>query len=240
MEKISPVLATLGLSNKEITVYLALLSLGEANATQLSRNSKIERTLVYYVVEQLIERGLISYKERNKVRYFSAYPPSKLLQDLQDKEEQLKAILPSLEQLQHHPEEEVRVEVYRGFEGAKAVLNDIFITEKKEILAMGEEGQFQESYGSQVPQYLRRLKEHKLRERIIAREDMRGRIPGMLRSRYRYVPKELLSPSTTVIYGNKIVITLWDKPLYNIVIESTKVAQSYRKYFEYLWKNAKE
>src|SRR3989338_6275156 len=113
MEKISPVLATLGLSNKEITVYLALLSLGEANATQLSRNSKIERTLVYYVVEQLIEREIISYKERKKLHYFSDYPPSKLLQDLQDKEEQLKAILPSLEQLQHHPEQEVRVEVYR-------------------------------------------------------------------------------------------------------------------------------
>ena len=51
-------LEKLGFDEKEAEVYLALLKIGETTATKVSQETKIERTLVYYIMEKLIGKGL--------------------------------------------------------------------------------------------------------------------------------------------------------------------------------------
>ena len=46
-------------------------------------------------------------------------------------------------------------------------------------------------------------------------------------------------PTDTLIYGSKIVIFIWSEPYYAISIESKELSQTYKKYFEFLWKQAK-
>ncbi|MEK6859907.1 MAG: hypothetical protein AABX54_03765, partial [Nanoarchaeota archaeon] len=59
-------------------------------------------------------------------------------------------------------------------------------------------------------------------------------------SEFRYISKDLLSPTTTLIYENKILITLWEKPMFNILITSKKVSDSFKSYFNHFWKIAKK
>ena len=58
-------------------------------------------------------------------------------------------------------------------------------------------------------------------------------------AKIKIMPKEFKSPTATYIYGNKVSIWLWFYVPTIIVINSKEVADSYRSYFEMLWKTAR-
>ena len=240
LETIKKVIEELDFDEKETEVYLALLKIGETTATKISKETKIERTLVYYIVEKLINKGLASYKIKNNVKYYSAGSPEKILEELKEKEKAFSKILPTLLKLQKMPyEEEVKVDIFKGMEGLKAVLNEVF-KHGKEFLVLGEQGQIQTNYPVQYKQYLRKLEETGTKEKVIVRGDLRGKILKSKNSEFRYISKDLLSPTTTLIYKNNVLITIWEKPTFNIIIASKKIADSYRAYFNYFWKMYKK
>ena len=233
-------LEEVGFDEKEIQVYLSLLRIGETTATKISRETKIERTLVYYIIEKLINRGLVSFKLKNNVKYYSASNPEKILEEIREKEKSFLKVLPFLEKIRKQAyEEDVRVDIYKETAGLKAVMNDMF-KRAREFLILGEQRQIQKHYPIIYQQYLRRLKDHKIKEKVIIREDLRGKIWKSKNSEFRYISKDLLSPTTTLIYDDKILITIWEKPMFNILITSKKVADSFRSYFTHFWKIAKK
>ena len=56
----------------------------------------------------------------------------------------------------------------------------------------------------------------------------------------RFLPDELESPAVINIFGDRVVNVLWknDEPICFLLINK-EIADSYRKYFDYLWKQAK-
>ncbi|MBI2672600.1 hypothetical protein HYX16_06720 [Candidatus Woesearchaeota archaeon] len=48
------------------------------------------------------------------------------------------------------------------------------------------------------------------------------------------------SPATTTIYGNKIAFFIWSDPILSILIESERMAEAYRNYFNILYSIAKK
>lgn len=240
IENVKKSLGEVGFDNKEIQVYLSLLKIGETTATKISQETKIERTLVYYIVEKLINRGLVSFKLKNNVKYYSASNPKGILEEIREKEKSFLRVLPFLEQIRKQAyEEDVKVDIYKETAGLKAIMNDMF-KQTREFLILGEQGQIQEHYPIIYQQYLRKLKDNKVKEKVIIREDLRGKIWKSKNSEFRYISKDLLSPTTTLIYDDRILITLWEKPMFNILITSKKVADSFRSYFNHFWKIAKK
>lgn len=232
-------LEDLGLEEKEAKVYLALLSLGEATATAISEKSNLDRTLIYQLTNKLIEKGLVSYIIRNNVKYFSAASPQKLIQDLKEKEEQLQKAMPQLIGLTKIKEQETKVEIYRGKEGLRTILKDIIRT-KKDYIAFGEEGRFQKVLPIDVHQFLRELEKNNIHERVLVREDMKGKVLKSKNSAFKYLPKDYLSPVTILVYENKIANFIWTLPYYVILTKNKEVADSFRSHFELLWKIAKK
>ena len=64
-------LETLGLKDKEVAAYVALLKLVEANAHQIAKEAKLERTTIYQILKSLCSKGLAHKVVRGK-RYFYA------------------------------------------------------------------------------------------------------------------------------------------------------------------------
>ena len=56
----------------------------------------------------------------------------------------------------------------------------------------------------------------------------------------KFLPEELESPAIINIYGDRVVNVLWKKnyPLCFLLINK-EISDSYKKYFDYLWKFAK-
>src|SRR3989344_8471716 len=130
------ILKEIGLQEGEVAVYLALLKLKEATATQITQYSGLHRSYVYDLIEKLKEKGLVSFVIKNNVKYFRASHPSKILDYIKEKEQKVNTILPNLINLSEKKEEDIKVEIYKGKEGIKTILNDI-LKENKDYLLFG-------------------------------------------------------------------------------------------------------
>lgn len=71
-------LGQLGFSEKEISVYLCVLENGKISAAAVSRITKINRTTVYSVSKELINKGVIQEDLGGVNRYYTATPVHEL------------------------------------------------------------------------------------------------------------------------------------------------------------------
>jgi predicted transcriptional regulator len=63
---------TLGFKDQEIRLYLTLVEVGKANAQALSKKLGIPRTTVYWLLETLIQHGLVSIEKKKRTTFFVA------------------------------------------------------------------------------------------------------------------------------------------------------------------------
>ncbi|MEK7554975.1 MAG: helix-turn-helix domain-containing protein [Patescibacteria group bacterium] len=117
-----------GFSEKEASVYLALIGLTSAVASDVAKKSKVNRSTTYVVLESLVERGLVDAIERRGVRIYKSAPPEKLVEYLTanaKKYEHLatnaKKLMPELKAMHHPEKEQGRQPKVQFFEGKNAV-----------------------------------------------------------------------------------------------------------------------
>ncbi len=82
-------LKSFGLTEKEAIVYLEILKLGRAGATEVAQTTKINRTTVYSVAKELIKKGFVLEDLAGKTSSLVAVPPQDLKFLLQKEEKQL-------------------------------------------------------------------------------------------------------------------------------------------------------
>ncbi len=71
------ILRDLGLTEKEIKVYLTSLSLGQSTVNAIAKKSQLNRVTCYDILKYLKEKGLVSYVIKSGVKYFEAAEPQK-------------------------------------------------------------------------------------------------------------------------------------------------------------------
>ena len=237
MEK---VLEQLGLTRIEAKIYLTLLDLGPSLAGQISRKSGVHRRNVYDATERLIEKGLIGYIRQNNRRYFEATDPTRLLEILKEKEEKVDEIFPVLKARYDSVKEKQETVFYKGRAGLKTIFEDQ-LNIGKEILILGASPLATEILRFYFKWFDKRRAKKRVWVRIIFDESVRKNVDEIPLSKIRYLPKKYGSPTAINIYGDKTAIILWseENPI-AIVIKNKEISEGYRKYFELMWKIAKE
>jgi hypothetical protein len=133
--EIRSTLSELGLSGKEIRVYLTLLSLGSAPASVLGKKTNIVRSTAKYTCEQLRRKKLVSVLTKNGTDWYTVEPPKKIFLLLEEQKHTLEQktsaaqrILSSLEHL-HHPQSTMaKVQFFEGVDGIIEMFDDVLIT----------------------------------------------------------------------------------------------------------------
>lgn len=230
------ILERAGLSKGEIEVYLVLLKLGSSLVSKIAQETGLHRTNIYDTLEKLREKGLVSYVIKENRKYYSASNPDKLLDYIKERETEIESILPELKGYLNIPRSESIVEVYKGKEGLKSVLKDI-LKEGKDYVVLEEEGYIQKVLPHFYPQFNAQLNKSKIKVRVLTK-DVKNIAKRSL-MRIRSLPEFISFPSATAIYGKKVAIFVWDEPYHAILIKSKQVADSYRSFFEALWKRAR-
>ena len=233
------ILESIGFEKNETKVYLILLRLGSATATKIASETNIYRTNVYRLLDSLISKGFVSHVIKNNIKYFSAASPKKLLEDQKKREEELKLLIPELEEISSKNYEEVKVEIFKGKEGLISVIKYILRT-NKDYFVFGEEGKFQEVLPVFIEQFLRDLKNQGIKEKILSKESLRSKIVLTRNSDIKYLSDNFFSPTMTVVFGENVAIFTWEEPYHTILIKSKQMAQSYKSYFDGLWSIAKK
>ena len=234
------ILLDYGLEEKEAKVYLSLLKSGETTATKIAKHTNLDRTLIYQLANKLIEKGLVSYSIKNNVKYFLATGPRKLLERIKEKEDNLRKAIPDFLELVNKKQEETTSQVYQGKEGIKTVLREI-LRNKQDHLVLGEEGHFQDIFPIFFEQFVNGCKQSKIKEKIICSEKTYQKVKKFdyEYSKIKKIDNKNPLPTTTIIYADKIVLFNWELPYNAVVITNKNMAQTYRQYFEALWKIAK-
>lgn len=233
-------LKTLGLTKGEIKVYSAILNLGISSINKIHERTGLERRAIYDIINKLIQKGLITYTIERGKRAFKCAPPGKLKQKIKEKKEELQSfekIIPKINEIYTSSKPEVSFEVFRGKDGIKTVFEDMLSS--KNIYVIG--GGFY--IVSELPYYWpnynkRRIKSKTVWHNLVRSELRRSKIPEVELVNIKFLPKEFSgNPVVIIIYGNKVVNLSWGEEWFAFMIENREIAENYKRYHGYLWKN---
>jgi sugar-specific transcriptional regulator TrmB len=129
----------LGLSDKEMAVYLSLLEHGASSVRNLASLTNLNRGTTYDILKKLQEAGLVSFFHKNTRQNFVAEDPERILkllfdrgQDLKKAEEKIKDLIPELRSLQEKGGGKPTTKFYEGKTGVKFILDDVLLSIKNQ------------------------------------------------------------------------------------------------------------
>jgi len=234
-----------GLSEKEAKVYTMLLSLGASTVTNISKKTNLIRTTTYDILKSLKEKGIVSFVIKNKVQYFQATNPEKLIQILEEKKTKIKSILPDLKNLHLEVSKLPAVELYEGREGIKSVYQDI-LDDKKSLSAFSNTHFIFNVLPFFVPNFIKNRIKNKIFIRLLNEKSeetielMKNKDKKEMRDT-RFISELKDIPITEYIYGDKVAIlsTNLDDP-FGILIRNKDFAKAQKLIFELLWDKAEK
>src|SRR3989344_858981 len=235
------ILEHIGLTRNEANVYVELLKTGTAIAKDLTKIMNMHRTSVYGCLQRLEKKGLVSTSIQNKKTYFEDVDPGKLLSLLKEREARLRNVLPELRRLKdtkfYTPHE---VQYFKGKQGLKSIFDDI-LNEKKDYVGWGPERKIESLLKHYFMHYISARKRKKIHGKLIYFENSRGMdYTSSPLLEIKYLKTIFYSPTAHRVYGDKVAIILLEDDPLCILIKNRKIADSYRKQFNILWKMAKK
>ena len=237
------ILEDIGMTQGEIKVYLALLELGETTAGFIKKKTKLQNSVVHLCLGNLIEKGLVSYVEKGKRRFYTATEPEKLIGFLDEKRRRLQELLPELLKKQKE-QVKYKVNIYEGKKGLKAIHEDILKDLKQggEFFVFGAPKEANEQFEPYFQDFHKRRIKQNIRLKIIYKNDVKEYAKTRERMKFtevRYTPENLTSPVWITVYDGKTILFVIGDILLGIVIENDTIATNFKEYFELVWRLSK-
>jgi len=233
-------LKQIGLNEKESRVYAVLIQAGDSLVSEISQKTGINRSLLYSVLSDLANKGIVTYIIKNNVRYYRAAEPNKILSMLKEKEKAFESILPDLMELHKPRTKRPIIEILEGKEGIKTILNDV-LKIKQQWSAFDVPGKGPEILGPAVHAFEKERQKEKIMLNVICvkTEDgiKRGKEFSQMKfTKVRYAPRPYESPASNWVYGDRIAILFWYTEFpFAVRIIDKSLAESYKNHFKILW-----
>jgi sugar-specific transcriptional regulator TrmB len=234
-------LLEIGFTKNESKVYFSLLKKGLSTTSEISSNTSIHRTNVYDCLERLIEKGLVNYIHKERKKYYQASNPNKIKDILNEKERKFQEILPTMLNFKKNIPQNELAEIHRGMKAVRMILYE-FLRKKNQILVYGIPKIALTLMEDFILLYHKKRIKRKIIMKHIYDENATKRINQLNKMQYtyaRYLPKMKNSPVSTNVCGDEIVFILWGENPYIIQIKNKQIANSYKNYFDLLWKISK-
>jgi len=236
-------LRKIGLNEKEAKTYLTLLQFGELAVSEISRKTSLNRSQTYDFLRNLTDKGLAAYLIRNNIRYYKATDPTKIDEMLKEKEKVYNQILPKLQQLYTPKGSKPVIEILDGVEGIKTMMLDI-LKVKQDWYGFNIPGKGPQVLGARAHSFEKERQDLGIKTKIICinTPDSLKRAKEFSEMKHTIVkimPQSYESPASNWIYGDRVIIVFWypDNPFVVRIIDK-KLADSYRDYFNAMWKVA--
>ncbi|MDD5464052.1 MAG: helix-turn-helix domain-containing protein [Candidatus Moranbacteria bacterium] len=248
-----------GLSEKGALVYFALLELGGAFPSQIAKHTKLKRSTVYEVLDDLAIKGLISeFKKRNKYFYSIEHPKrlvhfsQRSIAKAEEQYQKLQEFLPGLEGMYAGITNKPKVSYFEGTDGVMEIYED-HISGKQKYEMVGFVN---------IAEIMQFLPQKKYHEYVQVKEKLgittRGILPDTQADRaykktaYESASKKILPQvrfiakeefpwkgDITIYSNNKVsIISFAEQKVSGIIIESETTHKMMHMIFELAWKGA--
>lgn len=244
-------LSEIGLTKSEIAVYFALLEIGSSTTGPIIKKAGIAAGKAYLILDKLALKGLVTYAIKSGTKYYQAKDPEKLLDYLKEKEnklkkkeKQLQKIIPNLKAKYKEKKYKPIAEVYEGVKGFKTFYDWVLKELKKGdcIDIMGVPRKANEKFQAYLMDWNKKRIKKKIKMRIIYNHDCREfgiKREKMKLTKVRYMKQEFETPAWIDVFKDYVVtINVHGTPIC-FLIKNKESAESYKRYFDIMWKTAK-
>jgi len=243
-------LTEIGLTKSEIAVYFALLETGSSTTGPIIKKAGIASGKAYLILDKLILKGLVTHAIKAGKKYYQAKDPEKLLDylkekeaELKQKEDRLQKIIPILKAKYEEKKYKPLAEVYEGVKGFKTfyewVLKELKKGESIDIMGVPKEAN--EKFQAYLIDWNKKRIKLGIKMKIIYNHDCResGKIREKMKlTEVRYMKQEFETPAWIDIFKDYIItINVHGMP-FCFLVRNKESADSYRKYFEIIWKQS--
>lgn len=243
-----PKLTELGFSEEESQIYLALLELGGAAASNVARKTGIPRVNCYYLLGELKKRGLVSEVVRNKIKFYSCLSPAMLVKKEEIVLEKLNALIPELLSLQNTLAIKPKIRYFEGLNGVEQIYEDTLLN-KEEIVGYSNLELVMQTMDPFIKRYAQKKILKKIKSRLIApgKETAKKFLElyyhgDLYRENIEILfvsPDSFVFENDIYIYGNKLaIISLQKDELFGLIVESGSVARTQKSLFNLAWLGA--
>ncbi len=239
-----------GFTQNEVKAYLALLKAGRVTSYTLVKEAGISSGKIYETLDKLIARGIVSYITIRGRKYFEAADPERLVDFMKKREleaheemEGIKKVIPELKSKKKSVEEETKAEIFEGISGIKTVY-EMMLREAKQndkILILGAP----KEAGERLDYYFENFNMRRIEKNVTLKIILNYGHPRMQKlksakhTHVRSFSKDVVTPAWINIAKDYVAtFNLAEKPIV-FLMRSKRIADSYRKYFELMWKQVK-
>ncbi len=236
-------LTSLGLTEGEAKVYLALSELGSSTVGPITKKSRVAYSNIYDILDRLTKKGLISFITKNKTKHFQAASPSNINLYLEKKEKEiqiqkqsLKEIIPNLEKLQEIKPSQ-KAEIFLGKKGLRTAYEKLLKNKTKK-----DESLFfyihKEEFAEESNLFYNSISDigKKTKSKGICNEDYKN---SWFSKKAKYLNikfTDLPLPGNIDIAGDKVLIVSWHDTIFSVLIHSSHLASDLKTYFDKIWK----
>lgn len=236
-------LIRLGLTEKESTVYLALLEFGTQPASVIAKKTGFPKATVLFLFNHLINQGYLRKSQRGRVQYFYA-DPADLAQAkqsaLEEQTDILKKTIPLLNEFKNPFSAQPKVTFFEGIAGCKKAYS-LLLESKTEILEFGTHDDLEEKMGhdfmknfikqrSKRKITLKAISQHTPAEAILKKRDQKE-----FRQTHFYSNDFGTIYSSITVFEDKVLLLNLFQDAFAILIENKQVAETLKTIHRIAW-----
>ena len=244
--RIERTLTDLGLNPKEITIYLALLTVGSSPASVLGQRTGILKSTTQYTCQQLTKKGLIRMVEKSGTYLYFPEPPQKIILLLQKQQEKLRKreedaqlIIADLQAMVSPASVLPRVRFYEG-KDAMIELYDSILDLRSPVDSIEEKGDLYRMFPEYSLDYVRKRVEWGIPNRCIAPSESPLNVSDpkkLLEVRHLNRGKFPLSCDIKICKNQVSIFSFEQNTAVGIAITHADIAQNFRLLFAYMWES---
>jgi HTH-type transcriptional regulator, sugar sensing transcriptional regulator len=241
------ILANIGLSEIESAIYLAALEFGESLPKHLAEKAGVKRPMLYKVLPELLNKGLLTQTVKGKRKYLVAEDPDELIGKKRADLRLLEESLPELRLLLRAATSKPKIVFLEGIIGIKKLYMDT-LRERKPILEfvslekIHPEIEFH-SKNYYIPARINRG----IPIKIVVSGETESKLIWLKTDEYALREIKIIDknkfpiPLDCYIYGENVSFALYrtDSEPIGVIIRSKEIAQAMRSLFEYVWEGEK-
>ncbi len=238
-------LASIGLSPNESKIYECLVERGELSVSSIAIAAKVHRRNAYDAIERLVDKGLCFQIASKGKDIYHAVDPTKIKELVAEKEKRIDEILPALRRKYHHHMSPEASFIYRGYEGQKNIWTEMLKQNQDSYVIGAKAAWFDPRLKKPRLDFFKQANQKGIKFiQLFDYEVKKTAIPKQFggKLRYKFLPPEYSSESVLQFFGDFVInytgvsLNTTDENTVFFITKSKRLADTYRKWFWFMWK----
>jgi len=241
-------LQMLGLTESEVSVYLATLKLGSQPVQNIAKEMRFSRVTVYAAIESLTKHGLMTSVEKGKKQLYAAEPPERIvwlaenkMHDLKNSIDEIKSSISELKLIQSG--DKPIVKLFEGSDAMGAMEEDVLPKKIDIMYEFGNRDRAEEIYPidrDTRKKYFEELAKKKIDRRLMFLAKEKDPRSVEVNKHMKFLNEaESNFDGDVFVYADTVWLTSLKNKQISVYIQNKEIADTLKALLEIAWKNIK-